>query len=394
MHTQGIARATLPALLASLATGFTAPAQAAPSTVVVPKDTVLRLRLDQHLSSEDARVGQTFASILDSDDRSGFPQGSRFQGVVTEVRRHTKTQPAVLNVEIRRAYLPNGAKVAVTGRLASLDEKSIERRGNGRLVSKKGNKPDWKWAGYGAAGGAVLSAILGGNLLKGALLGGLGGGAYSYLTRDKKAKFREVDLERDTEFGARLMRQVAFRDSNSFQYQGAYVATHTIDRNDRDREVRNRDLPDRNARNRDRNDGVDRRGDAVLGRRDELPPKRGAGLVVRLNGRLMSFGDEQPRSIEGTPFVPLERIATASGMRLTYRRGEETFILDTPEGLADGRVGNRRVFLKDRQSIELDEAPMTVNGALFVSPEFLRRVAQMRVDWNSDTRELSLETDR
>lgn len=385
----------LPALLASLATGFTAPAQAAPSTIVVPQDTVLRLRLDQRLSSETARKGQTFASVLDSEDRSGFPRGSRFQGVVTEVRKHTKTQPAVLNVEIRRAFLPDGAKVALDGRLASLDTKEIERRENGRLVSRKGNKPDWKWAGYGAAGGAVLSAILGESVLKGALLGGLGGGAYSYLTRDKNAKFREVDLARDTEFGARLQRRVSFRDNNSFQYQGAYVATHTIDRDDRyDRDRTTRDRDDEDRYRRDTYDRDERRrDDNVLGRRDETPV-RSSGLTVRLNGRQMSFGDEQPRSIEGTPFVPLKRIATATGMRLIFRRGEESFVLETPDGNADGRIGSRKVFLRDRESLELREAPMTVNGALFVSPEFLRRVAQMRVDWNPDNRELALESNR
>ena len=149
------------------------------------------------------------------------------------------------------------------------------------------------------------------------------------------------------------------------------------------------DRYERDTYNRDER----RREDAVLGRRDETPV-RGSGRMVRLNGRQMSFGDEQRRSIEGTPFVALERIATATGMRLIFRRGEETFVLETPDGNADGRIGSRKVFLRDRESLELREAPLTVNGALFVTPEFLRRVAQMRVDWNPDNRELALESNR
>jgi hypothetical protein len=352
-----------------------------PRTVVVPKDTVLRLQLDQGLSSKTARVGQTFASVLASEDRSGFPRGSRFQGVVTEVRKHTKTSPAVLNVEIRRAFLPDGAKVALDGRLASLEDKDVQRAANGRLESRKDSKPDWKWAGYGAAGGLVLGAILGDDALKGALLGGLGGGAYSYITRNKNAKYREVDLARNTEFGARLRRQVAFRDNGSFQHRGAYVVSDVVRYDGRNID-------------RDRDERLNRRRDEeVLGRRDETPLP-GNGLVVRLNGRQMSFGSEQPRTIEGTPFLPLEQIATATGMRLLFRRGEETFVLDTQDGTADGRVGSSRVVVGDRQTVNLVEAPISLNGALFVSPEFLRRVALMRVDWNRDARELSLETDR
>ena len=79
-------------------------------------------------------------------------------------------------------------------------------------------KFDWKWVGYGAGGGAVLGTIFGGNLLRGALLGGLGGAVYSYLNRDKNREFKDVELSRGTEFGIRLDNRVAFADRTDYEY--------------------------------------------------------------------------------------------------------------------------------------------------------------------------------
>src|SRR5690606_35021591 len=111
-------------------------------------------------------------------DRSGFPRGTRFEGVVTEVARAGKNEPGVLDVEFRRAILPDGRAMAISGELAGLGDDDVRRRSDGRLESRHSSRKekfDAKWVGYGAAGGAVLSTIFGGGFLKGALLGGLGG---------------------------------------------------------------------------------------------------------------------------------------------------------------------------------------------------------------------------
>jgi hypothetical protein len=211
---QPLRRSPLPLLITVLGLlgAQSADAQSRGRTTV-PADTVVRLKMDTTLNSHDARKGQTFAAVLADEDRSGFPEGTRFQGVVREVQRRTSEKPGMLDVQIQSAYVPGGGKTAVSGRLASLDGDDVRRTKNGRLEARKrtGGKTDWKWAGYGAGAGAILSAVTGGKALKGAVLGGLGGAVYSYLSRDKGGKdtFRDVDLPRGTEFGMRLERQVS-----------------------------------------------------------------------------------------------------------------------------------------------------------------------------------------
>lgn len=247
---------TAAATVALAAVGFagSSPARAQPpaaahpqATRYVPVDTVVRARLEDRLSTRSATRGQHFTATVDDNDRSGFPEGTRLEGVVTEVEHPTKEHPGALNVQFRRAILPGGRAVAITGELASLDEKDVKETKDGRLVSThRGNgKMQTKWLGYGAAGGAVLSTIFGGGFLKGALLGALGGGAYAYVNKDKgHERYREVDLDPDTRFGVRITHQVAFANVPSYQYP-------SVDRDrDSDRD-RDRDR-DRDDRDRDR----------------------------------------------------------------------------------------------------------------------------------------------
>lgn len=221
---------------------------------LVPADTVVHARLDKDLTSKSALRGERFMATLAHDDYSGFPEGTRFEGVVTDVQHPAKNRPGVLNVKIERAVLPGGQRVPVSGSLASLDSKDVQRSKDGRLVSReKGKKFDAKWVGYGAAGGAVLSTLFGGKLLNGALIGALGGAAYSYLNKDKdkekKGHYSEVSLKRGTDFGFRLNSRAAFADGQAYRYAAYEPAEDDRDSRDRDRDNRDRD---RDRRERDR----------------------------------------------------------------------------------------------------------------------------------------------
>lgn len=219
-----------------LALAVVTAAQAGPSRTqrTVPADTVVQAELDTKLSSKTAEKGDPVRAIVSDKDRSGFPEGTRFEGTVTEVQRAAKTKPGVLDVRFNRAVLPDGTPVALGGSLASLDEKDVVRTSNGRLESKYGSKSKFetKWLGYGAAGGAVLATVFGGGFLKGALIGALGGAAYSYINKNKdkdKGEYRDVDLSRGTDFGIRVNNQVSFTDTGRYRYTPA-------DRDERDRD--------------------------------------------------------------------------------------------------------------------------------------------------------------
>jgi len=204
--------AAAPMLFAALAIAA-GPAAARVTKTTIPQDTVVKAKLIDELSSKDARRGDKFMAKVANDDASGFPKGTKLEGVVTEVQQSKKDEPGVLDVEIRTAVLPNGTRVAMRGNLAGLDEESVKKSKDGRLVAKKkkGSKFDAKWVGYGAAGGAILSTVMGGKTLKGAIIGALGGAAYGYLKgKGNKDEFRDVELEEGTSFGVQLQNQVAF----------------------------------------------------------------------------------------------------------------------------------------------------------------------------------------
>jgi hypothetical protein len=373
---------SLPVALAVIGLVGVRPAAAQRDTVSIPADTVVRVKLDDPLSSRTTREGDTFAAIADNDDTSGFPEGTRFQGVVTEVRRKTSNQPGVLDFEFRRAYLPDGRRVDIDGQLASLEYDDIRRTDDGRIEarSRRGSdKFDLKWVGYGAAAGAVLSTIFGGNLLKGGLLGGLGGAVYGYLNRDKGGSsrdFKDVSLERGKEFGIRMLDRVAFdyQGGSRYGYNGTY---------------RNSDY--RNGTYRDGSYGTDRdyrysddrysddtryRDDRVLGDRGEY---RTSSAVVRVNGREVRFGQARPVTVNGTLYVPLAAIADAANWRFTHRAGERDFVLYTDDRTIRGTTSTSSA------------SPMLISREVYVPASYLSRSVGMRTGWNRSSETLDLD---
>ena len=362
---------TVPVLVAALGLTGVRGAAAQRGSVDIPEDTVVRVKLSDRLSSRDARVGDRVAARVANTDRSGFPDGTRLEGEVTEVQRSTDKKPGVVDMDFRRALLPDGRTVSIDGRLASLSEEDLRRGADGRTMARRnnsGSKFEPKWVGYGAGAGAVLATVFGGSFLKGALLGGLGGAVYGYLNKDKSRRdFRDVSLDEGTEFGVRLRDRVAFDDRDNYRYTF------------RPGETDERVLGDREER--------------VFGDRE---PYRRTPASVRLNGRTIQFDEARPQSVNGTLFVPLRAIAEAANMRYTYREGDETFVLQTANGPVRGTVGE--VTLRGRgvrsQQNELLEAPMRMNGEIYVPLDFLTQVMDLRADWNRQGGRLDLETYR
>jgi len=378
MYTRSISRAAMPAILGALALLGTHEASAQSRRVTVPENTVVRVRLDDKLSSRTAMRGDRFTATLADEDRSGLPSGTRFEGVLSEVRRSTREEPGVLDMDFRRVILADGASMPVVGTLASLADDDVRRSSDGRLEARRndssGGKMQTKWVGYGAGAGAVLATVFGGGFLKGALLGGLGGAVYGYLNKDKDRggrNFSEVDLAQGQEFGIRLNQQIAFADNGRYRF----TRNDRLDRAD-DRFDRTDVRPGR---------------DRVLGRREEL---RFGSTAVRVNGRAVDFTDVRPMNVNGVLYVPLRPIAEAANMRFDHFAGAENFTLTTPGGPVRGTVGERNTLSRGAATDTLNDAPMSIDGEVYVSTEYLSRVADLRVNWDRRTRQLELESYR
>ncbi len=170
---------------------------------------VMRVRLNDELDSEKARIGDTFSSTLVDPlySKNGVllaPQGSTVDGRVINVQRaQKKGKPAVLDVQFTGITLPNGRQRALNGSLTDLDTSTGTSDNEGTVTAHKTSHRKAKFIGGGAAGGAVIGAIAGGG--KGLAIGA-GVGALTGAITGRVKKGHEVKVKSGTEFGVILNR--------------------------------------------------------------------------------------------------------------------------------------------------------------------------------------------
>lgn len=181
----------------------------------VPANQVMRVRLNDELNSEKARIGDVFSSTLVDPvySKGGVllaPQGSTVVGQVVNVQRAQKNgKPAVLDVQFTSLRLPNGARRAINGSLTDLDSSTGTSDNEGSVTAHKTSNRKVKFIGGGAAGGAVIGAIAGGG--KGLAIGA-GVGALTGVIAGRVKKGHEVKVKSGTEFGVILNRAVSMTE--------------------------------------------------------------------------------------------------------------------------------------------------------------------------------------
>jgi hypothetical protein len=178
----------------------------------VAANQTMRVRLNQEINSETARVGDIFTSTLVDPVYSGggvlvAPQGSTVTGTVTSVLRAQKNgKPATMDVQFTSLKLPNGRRVAINGSLTDLSTSNSSSDNEGTVSANKTSKRKLKFIGGGAAGGALIGAIAGGG--KGLAIGA-GVGALTGAITGRVKKGHEVKVKSGTEFGIILNRAFA-----------------------------------------------------------------------------------------------------------------------------------------------------------------------------------------
>jgi hypothetical protein len=137
------------------------------TAVAVPEETVLRVSLNQSISSNQSRPGDHFeATVVEPvvvDGKTIIPDGAQVQGLVVDSRPSGRLRGrASLRLALESVYV---------------DGKTYDVRTSAfHDVGGKHKKRNWALIGGGAGGGAVIGALAGGG--KGALIGGpVGAGA-------------------------------------------------------------------------------------------------------------------------------------------------------------------------------------------------------------------------
>jgi hypothetical protein len=139
---------------------------------LVPAGSTLKVSLDQPLGADTNQVGDHFTAHVASPLRapSGavvVPAGAVVNGRVTDLKRsgHVGEQAAI-SVDFD--------SIRVGGRTSALEAKVVDTEVKGGIENRGRAE---KGAGIGAAGGAILGAILGGGLGSAVVGGLLGAGA-------------------------------------------------------------------------------------------------------------------------------------------------------------------------------------------------------------------------
>lgn len=191
----------------------------APATPVyhtVSANQIIRVRMEDTITSRNARVGDRFRTIVVDPIYAGgvevIPAASTIVGRVTSVKRaERKSKAGTMGVQFISVQLPNGMTRAINGSLTDVTGDNTNYDDEGQVTGRSSTKRNVVFIGGGAATGALIGAIAGGG--KGAGIGaGVGAGlgvAGAFFSKGK-----EAEVKPGTEFGVILNQSVSLPAAN------------------------------------------------------------------------------------------------------------------------------------------------------------------------------------
>lgn len=209
----GAAGSTKPAIVSRQVTKAEEASAGKAGASVVPADTVVRMRLNQGISSRTAQKGDTFtASVVAPvviENKVVIPEGSTVHGRVTEVTRAERRSNGTIAVAFHQIELPSQERVEIHGSLTSLQDEKGQNQSvgqEGEVEGKSTAKRNVVFIGGGAGVGALIGAVAGGG--KGAGIGAaLGAGLGTLGTLLSEGN--EVEVASGTEIAMILDRELA-----------------------------------------------------------------------------------------------------------------------------------------------------------------------------------------
>jgi len=178
---------------------------------------VIRVRMNQTITSETARVGDQFATTtvvpIYANGVEVIPAGSEIDGrVVTVTRASSKSKAGTIGVHFNSLRMPTGIARSINGDLTDLTNNSVTADNEGQVSGRSVMKRNAVFIGGGAATGALIGAIAGGGKGAGigAILGGGLGTAGAVFSKGNEAK-----VKAGTEFGVVLNQALSLPAANA-----------------------------------------------------------------------------------------------------------------------------------------------------------------------------------
>jgi hypothetical protein len=177
---------------------------------------VMRVRMNQTITSETARVGDQFTTqVVVPVYASGvevIPAGSEIVGrVVTVNRASRKSKAGTIGVHFVSLRLPAGIARAINGDLTDVAANNVTADNEGEVSGRSAMKRNVVFIGGGAAAGALIGAIAGGG--KGAGIGAIVGGGLGSAGA-VFSKGNEAVVKSGTEFGVVLNQTLSLPAAN------------------------------------------------------------------------------------------------------------------------------------------------------------------------------------
>jgi len=181
----------------------------------IPRNTVVRVNMDNSLSSSSSKVGDNFYAYQQGMN-SGFPMDTRFTGRIESVTKATGRRAGQIGISFVNAKLLDGTRLPIKGRLISLDDQSVMiDSSSGRLTATAGSRnANSKFVAYGAGAGLAIGQPLGNRPFLGAVLGSDTHSQYNK-QHIRPAVGRNVHIASGTGIGILLDQQVTLADQSN-----------------------------------------------------------------------------------------------------------------------------------------------------------------------------------
>ena len=324
-------RFSLPALILALAISVSA------APIVIPRDTVIPVTLDEALGSATDRAGHAFYVHQVDINGEGFPDNTKFTGHIDSVTRASGKTSGQIGVSFVSAKLPDGTYVPIVGQLTSLDAASVTTDAStGRLVgTTDARKANLKFTAIGAGAGLVLGQVIGKKPLIGTLLGAAAGYLYG-------AKLAQPNVGKDvlvpagTQFGIMLTEDASLPQSPYTPSSTPNWSTVSY-------------------------------------------PSNGAGPIGP--GWEVTFSNLQPMMSGNELMVPFRSVMDAIQMPFDYNSSTRQISVNNYETQTLHTVGTRIIDVNGRDTT-MDATSRIANGSVYVPATYIELLTNRTAYWN------------
>lgn len=359
-------------------------------TIRLDAGSVIPVRLNDSISSSESRKGDTFTATIKNTDGEdyGLPTGTKVDGLVTGARPQRDKDPGVLEISFQRIRMPDGRSYAIDGSLIGLDNKSVDRRPDGRLVAKPSHKNDrLTYAGYGAGAGLVVG-LLTRRPVEDAVLGGLLGYGFSALQKGH-SDARDVVLKPGTELGVRIDRRATLTSYDDSQDSHSNRDTNLNGSSD-SRYRRDEGTPPQD--NRYHRDDVNGSSDSRVStdRQDYGTANRTdtTDVGVMMDDRDIRF-ESTARPIitrNDVVLVPASPILRAAKIPYTYDGRSQTLRATGTSEPVRVAIGSNIAIVNGTRRVRMEAPAQRINGSVYVPMKFLSIATGDNVKYDAASR--------